>query len=367
MTDAFETAWPEDADPTPSWRPLPPIDAADVARWAGEEPAEIVFSIEDLVPQGMVTLLTSIGGAGKTLLLQMAATAIAAGMCGFLGKQCVVGRAASVFAEDPDQVLHLRQARINEHWGLDYARLAGRAFVQSYFGLAAQLWRQGQATPFMGELEEQLRKIDNLRVLTLDNAALLFAGNENARPEVTEFLSALNGMADRLAIGIILSAHASKSNDGKALNVTSGSTAWVNASRSVLELKQGEDQQTAILTVIKANHAASGTVIELEWRGKLLVPPGAATGIIGTIERRTCERVFLDLLSKLSAQSRYVSHHQRTGNYAPKIFAEQTDRQNFKQADFKRSMDALFDQKKIKVGTYVGPSRHKHECIVPAE
>jgi RecA-family ATPase len=70
--------------------------------------SEIVFTIEDLVPQGMVTLLTSIGGAGKTLLMQMAGTVIAAGTRSFLGKMTVVGKAAGVFAEDPEAVLHIR-------------------------------------------------------------------------------------------------------------------------------------------------------------------------------------------------------------------------------------------------------------------
>ena len=32
---------------------------------------DVVFTIEDLVPQGMVTLLTSQGGAGKTLLTHL--------------------------------------------------------------------------------------------------------------------------------------------------------------------------------------------------------------------------------------------------------------------------------------------------------
>jgi hypothetical protein len=53
---------------------LPPIDQADVARWQGRRPPEIDFTIADLVPQGMVTLLTSLGGAGKTLLLQTVGT-----------------------------------------------------------------------------------------------------------------------------------------------------------------------------------------------------------------------------------------------------------------------------------------------------
>jgi hypothetical protein len=328
---------------------LPPIDEADIARWAGCEPEEISFSIADLVPQGMVTLLTSQGGAGKTLLMQMAVAAVAAGTLKFLGRQCTAGSAAGVFAEDPDQVLHLRQSRINAQWGIDYDRLAGRAFIQSYFGLPAQLWRQGRATPFMGELEEHLRQIENLRLLTLDNAALLYAGDESSRPEVTEFLAMLNGVADRLAIGIVLSAHASKSSDGTALRLTSGSTAWVNACRSVLELKPGEDPQTATLTLVKANHAASGAAIDLEWRDKLLVPVASATGIIGTIERRNCEHVFLDLLAATTSEGQPISSSSRASNYAPRLFMQRTasDRQGFKTRDFELAMQALFSGRQI--------------------
>jgi RecA-family ATPase len=214
-------------------RSLPPIDQADVARWTDEEPRDIVFTIADLVPQGMVTLLTIQGGAGKTLLLQMAGVIVAAGGMTFLGKVAVTGKAAGVFAEDSETVLHVRQPRINEFLGIDYDRIAGRYFPQSYFGLSAQLWRKGESTPFLGELEDQLSRIEALRLTTLDNAAVLFAGDENSRSEVTEFTSLLNGLANRLGIGINLSAHASKSQDGTALRVTSGSTAWVNACRSV--------------------------------------------------------------------------------------------------------------------------------------
>jgi RecA-family ATPase len=247
---------------------MPPIDQADVARWQGREPPDIAFTIADLVPQGMVTLLTSQGGAGKTQLLQTAGTIVAAGGMTFLGKVAVMGRAAGAFAEDPESVLHVRQPRINEFFGIDYDRIAGRYFPQSYFGRAAQLWRQGRPTEFLAELEDQLRRIEALRLLTLDNAAVLFSGDENSRSEVTEFMGALNGLADRLSIGIILSAHASKSQAGTALRVTSGSTAWVNACRSVLELRTGDNtgdgDQGPSLVVVKVNHAPTGTTIYTE-------------------------------------------------------------------------------------------------------
>ena len=242
-----------------------------------------------------MTLLTSQGGAGKTLLLQMAGTMVAAGAMSFVGKGTVTGRAASVFAEDPELVLHVRQPRINEFLNIDYDRIAGRYFPQSYFGKPAPLWRHGKAACFLELLEDELKRIEALRLLTLDNAAVLFSGDENSRSEVTEFISALNGLADRLSIGIILSAHASKSQDRTALRVASGSTAWVNACRSVLELRTGDGDQGSSLVVAKANHAATGTTIPLEWRAKLLVPILPATGIFGSVERRAAEHVFFDL------------------------------------------------------------------------
>jgi RecA-family ATPase len=336
---------PNGADPEPR-EPMPPIDGADVKRWKGREPPDLVFTIEDLAPQGMVTLLTGQGGSGKTLLLQMAGTVVAAGTMAFLGKAVVVGRAASVFAEDPESVLHVRQPRINQILGIDYDRIAGRYFPQSYFGLPTQLWRKGGVTAFFDSLEGELKRIEALRLLTLDNAAVLFSGDENSRAEVTEFISALNGLADRLSIGIILSAHPSKTQDGTALRVSSGSTAWVNACRSVLELKPGDSSgnrdKGPSLVVVKANHAATGTTIQLEWRENLLVPVLSSTGLFGSIQRRATERVFLDLLDAATQQGRNVSDSKHAGNYAPKTFAGSPNSDGYSQKELAAAMERLF-------------------------
>jgi len=349
---------------------MPRVDNADVARWQGHDPPDIVFTIADLVPQGMVTLLTSHGGAGKTLLLQIAGTVVAAGGMTFLGKAAVTGRAAGVFAEDPESVLHLRQPRINEFLRIDYNRIAGRYFPQSYLGHPAQLCRQGRPTEFLAELEDQLRRIEHLRLLTLDNAAVLFSGDENSRPEVTEFMSALNGLADRLSIAIILSAHASKSQDGTALRVTSGSTAWVNASRSVLELKTGvstgDSDQGPSLVVVKANHAATGTPIQLEWRGKLLVPVLPSTGILGLIERRAAEHVFVDLLDAATQQGRNISDSKHATNYAPKTFAASPNAERYSQKDLAAAMERLFIAGKIRMELYgrAGDQRRRMARVI---
>jgi RecA-family ATPase len=268
----------------------------------------------------------------------------------------------------PKRCCIVRQPRINEFVEIGYDRIAGRYFPQSYFGQPAQLWRQGRPTEFLAELEDQLKWIEALRLLTLDNAAVLFSGDENSRSEVTGFMSALNGLAERLSIGIILSAHASKSQDGTTLRVTSGSTAWVNACRSVLDLRTGDSKgngdQGPSLAVVKANHAPPGTTIALEWRGKLLVPAGSSTGILGSIERRTAERVFLDLLGATVGQGRNVSDSKHAGNYAPKVFVASPNRDRYTVKDLASAMERLFAAGEIRMEPY-GRKADERRRIVP--
>ena len=66
----------------------------------------------------------------------------------------------------------MRQPRINAYLDINYHRIASRFFPQSYFGLLAQLWRDGSTTEFFAELELQLGRIEALRFLSLDNAAV---------------------------------------------------------------------------------------------------------------------------------------------------------------------------------------------------
>jgi len=285
---------------------LPDIRHADVSRWEGIEPPPLNFTIADLLPEGMTSMLVAEGGAGKSILMQTALTCIATGRR-FVGKECLPGTAAGIFAEDPENILHARQARICEVFGVDAADLAGRVYVASYAGLPAALWRDGRPTPWMTELEEQLAGLDELRLVTLDNAALLYADNENDRIAVTGFLNRLNGMAQRLGAAVLLSTHASKSQDGSALRVASGSTAWVNAARGVIGLEPERDGEPAILKVVKANHSQPGEEVRLEWRQGLLMAREDATGIVGSIKRSTCQRVFMELLRRVTSEGRHVS------------------------------------------------------------
>jgi len=142
---------------------------------------------------------------------------------------------------------------------------------------------------------------------------------------------------------------------------TSGSTAWSNAVRSRLYLRRPDDAETGddrVLARKKANYAAIGDTIKLVWRDGVFVddrPPG---GMIGALNGRHVEQVFLGLIDKFHTEGRHVSANSRASNYAPRLFAGRPDREGFGLDDFRRSMESLFAQGKIRVGTHADrPSR----------
>ena len=260
-----------------------PLSESDCSRWVGKEPPELPFTVAGLAPKGMTTLLIADGGAGKSMLMQIALTCCPSGLP-FLGMATLAGNTAGLFAEDGEAVLHVRQCRINDALDVDMETLSGRSFLKSYQGENAVLWDRDGKTAFFEELETDLKRIPDLELLVIDNAALVYADNENDRGAVTRFVNALNGLARRLGIAIILSIHTSKSSDGSLSRSASGSTAWVFAARSVLLLDAGDDakDEPPSLTLIKANHSPPGTVVLLQWRnGVLLAAPQH-----GALERR---------------------------------------------------------------------------------
>ncbi len=75
---------------------LPRIADGSADRWLGKEPAPLEFTIEDLVPEGMVTLFVADGGAGKSLLAQLAIACFPTGKP-FLGKATKPGAAGLLY------------------------------------------------------------------------------------------------------------------------------------------------------------------------------------------------------------------------------------------------------------------------------
>ncbi|WP_448187924.1 AAA family ATPase [Azospirillum sp. sgz301742] len=346
--------------------PAPRITAADCARWVGREPPEIPFTIADLVPKGMTTLMVAHGGAGKTMLSLQAMAAIPTGIP-FLGKATVGGNTAGLFAEDPEGVLHARMARITESMGVDMEALAGRCFPQSFAGVDAALWRGGKVTPLFNHIEEDLRQIRDLELLCIDNVALVFADNENDRIAVTGFVNAMNGLADRIGCGIILSTHTSKSTDDSGNRLASGSTAWVNACRSVIVLKTDDaDPDRVTLKLAKANHGRRGSEIPLTWSDGVLVPEDAPGGTVAMLERRSVEIVFLETLAAVLNDGIRPSYKAAARDqYAPKVLIHRREARGFKLPDLERAMRALIADGRVQIRVEKDAYRRVREFIAP--
>ncbi len=347
---------------------LEPIDPATLA----DQPVpERQWLVPDWIPMKRVTGLYGIGGAGKTLLMQMLATAAEIGKpwLGLPVRRC---RSLLHFCEDDLDEMHARQADINRLYGCAWSDLSGMRWLPR-LGQENTLmtFEQGRAvlTPLFGELLAEA-KSHRAGMIVTDTLADVFGGNEIDRGQARRFVQeGLGRIAREIGAATIAAGHPSLSGI-KNETGQSGSTGWDGAFRSRLyvhypKVDESEEPDTndRILTRKKSNWAKVDEFIEMRWRNGVFITdrPG---GTVESIERRTCERVFLDMMAAVAGEGRYVSDSPHAKNYAPKIFAMRPDRERFKQADFKSAMQRLFAAKKIRPGTYRGANRHEHDCII---
>lgn len=326
------------------------IATLDWAALAKVKPAPKAFVIPLLAPAGEVTLFTGAGSAGKSLLAQQLATALAVGVPTL---RLDMGQAPAIYltCEDDEGQLHWRQTHICKALGVPMANLAGKLEVASLRGaLDNALGVAGPDGEFI--LSASYHRIAALirrtgaKLVALDNVAHLFPGNENDRGEVTRFVNALNRLAGESGAAIILLGHPNKSGDDY-----SGSTAWLNAVRSQFVIEHDLQSDMRTVTVGKANYARKGERLRFAWVDWAFVleddlPPDTARKLADTAKAHAGNDAFLRCLALCTAQRRNVSHKPGS-NYAPKIFAGMPEAKGMKKADFEAAMERLLSLKAI--------------------
>lgn len=326
------------------------IATLDWAALAKVKPAPKAFVIPGFAPAGEVTLFTGAGSAGKSLLAQQLATALAAGVPTL---RLDMGQAPAIYltCEDDDGQLHWRQAHICEALGVPMASLAGKLEVASLRGaLDNALGVAGPDGEFIlsasyHRIAAMIRRT-GAKLVALDNVAHLFPGNENDRGEVTRFVNALNRLAGDSGAAIILLGHPNKSGDDY-----SGSTAWLNAVRSQFVIEHDLQSDMRTLTVGKANYARKGERLRFAWVDWAFVleddlPPDTARKLADTAKAHAGNDAFLRCLALCTERRRNVSH-QPGSNYAPKIFAGMPEAKGMKKPEFEAAMERLLSLKVI--------------------
>jgi RecA-family ATPase len=332
--------------------------------------------VEGWLPVGTVTSLYGTGGVGKTLLAQLLQSAVGTGRP-FLGidtKQCKV---LSVFCEDDSDELHRRQVCINASMGIGMQDL-GAVRWQSRFGkenvmatIEGGLLKQAAFYEFVRAAAKQ----SGARLVIIDNIAQVFAGNENIRAEVTQFVNSLGTIAQEIKGAVLLLGHPGKADNSEY----SGSTAWDACVRSrwILERpKEDLDEQDAgeladlrVLRRAKANYARKDDEIPMRWEAGTFRREGPARfkDAVDRIEERLREKAdeeaFLACLDILREQGRAVSHSRSAPTYAPSAMAKLAEAKGIPKRRLERAMERLFAAGIIKAGMQIGTKANRHPLV----
>ncbi len=345
-------------------------DLVDPTTLFGIDPPQREYVIEEMLPKGAVTTLIGPGGAGKSLVALQAqiSTAIGGDFLGFRVKKC---KSLAFYCEDDAHEVHRRAKAICIHYGI-WLKDIGLARWQGRFGKQNVIatFRDGMLCPteFFDFILEAMRHT-GAELLILDNIAQLFAGNENDRSMVTQFVNRLGQIAIEFDAAVLLLGHPGKSSVGLTAEF-SGSTAWDAAARLRWLLSRPEqekdgpeiDPDLRVLTKKKSNYSSIGDEIMLRWdNGAFQALNTAGPDMVDRIDQNTkasaCQDAFLLALAKLETEGRKVTSKSRAGNYAPNEMIRMPMMQAWRKRQIEAAMQDLFDGGHIVELPYGSPSR----------
>jgi RecA-family ATPase len=240
----------------------PPLTGRQLAE--GEFP-RAEFLIEGLILKNNVNLIHGDGGAGKTLLAEHLAVAVAS-QSECLGRTTQQAPVLLVLAEDGAGETKARLNAICHHLGVNLADLPIRVWALPGYDITlASVTDEGQIrpAPMLARLKAALRDHPGSLVI-LDSLADIAVLNEAQRQPVNAFLKrTLGGLCTEFHSTVVVLAHPSKASQADG-TLFSGSTAFNNAVRNRLTLEHPDKTSSRrVLTVAKSNYASAGTEIDL--------------------------------------------------------------------------------------------------------
>lgn len=229
------------------------------AEFEGKPTPQRDFIVDKWIPCGAVTLFTGNGGEGKSRLAMQLLIACTTGgrWLDLDTKHC---RTLGIFSEDSKDELHNRTGGILEGSYGDYSDLEESNYMNrkgrdSRMFIASKDAAEGKFTEFFERTRATVLDF-GVQLLVLDSLYDFFAGNENQKHQVTQFISKLDDLATEINGAIVIVAHPSK--DGmKFGSGDSGSTAWHNKVRARMYMHRIPVDKA----VLKSNPHAKGKLV----------------------------------------------------------------------------------------------------------
>jgi RecA-family ATPase len=358
--------------------PRPQLDTIDLhgfnpADWEGRKAPSRRWNVPDYIPHGTVSLLYADGGTGKGyLVLQLAvARAVAREWIGLMPEP---GRTLVLSTEDDLDELWRRIERMLPFFGARMADLGNIRLVDlvgenSVLGLLSK----GiiEPTPMYAALDAYMADFKPGMVI-LDVLADLFPGEENNRPQVTQFVGLLKRLCRKHDCTILLSAQPSVAGMNTGTG-TSGSTGWNNSGRARMYLQrvklQDNTEPNKDLRTFegkKNNYGEIGGKFDLVFDRGLFRRVVGPTSFDKLASERKIEDAFITLLKRFNAQGRNASNTTGT-SYAPALFAREPEGKGITSKQFEAAMVRLFaEPAKIRRANF-GCKSKPQWTLVPTE
>lgn len=338
----------------------------DPINWEGTEVPVRRWLVPGLIPWHVPVMLSGMGGLGKTLLGLQLAHAVTTGQK-WIGRDVTPVKVLGLFCEDDADELQRRIHDINVNTGTGFGDLENLRLMIRDGAPSSLMDFDGQYGPgteseFFAEVIRQAKDF-GAQLIILDSLYNFFAGNENSRPQVHQFVYALKRMAKECDAALVFLAHPSKSGISTGEGYA-GSTAWHDAVRSRLYLTEeggteGEEKRL-VLKTMKANYAPKDGQIEVYYQGGMLWPRHPETTDAEPVTLRLqADIIFMKCLAVARAGGRNPTDSKNASNYAPKMFKTMGEAAGIKQGDLVAAMGRLFDEKRIEVRTEMDRHRHK--------
>jgi RecA-family ATPase len=352
-------------------RPIEPAALVTAADWPVEAPPPVEWLSAGRIPRGDVTALHGDGGAGKTDIATLLAANCARLAQDWLGHEIVGGPVVFVSAEELERELRRRVWLHAQRDGYGASTLSGlHLWFPDKTGdtVLAVPDRSGimQPTPLLRSITAAIERVRPVLV-TVDNVAATFAGNQNDRVMVRSYVNLWRQIAHGPSRpAVLLLDHPSLSgltnNTGRGGNMD-----WRNAVRSALWLHPSTDTNEAergirILETTKSNYGPTGNPLRLQWADCGLQLEHAPNSLRQLANDAKCEEMFLRLVEDRVTQRRDVSD-KPSRTYAPKIFSELDNNGGYSSREFSRAMEQLFRAGKITL-EQVGPPSDRRNRIV---
>lgn len=209
-----------------------PLRTVDTANWAqdAEQPREDIF--QDFIPKGVVAGISADPGVGKTMLLLMAALAVATGHTLQPFKPLAQGVVLCLFGEDSWRLLARRIKHYADLYGIDADEIQ-QALARRLHLVEAPavplICRDRDAnlstTPAYRWLCQQIERV-RPSLVVLDPLAPWFGGNENCAVESTYFINRLQAAGKPSNATTLVSHHFNKQHETRGSTGIRAALRW---------------------------------------------------------------------------------------------------------------------------------------------